>query len=222
MNQKELTTPVTNGETEQVEFKRTTGQLSEPVRTVCAMLNGMGSRSQICIDRLLPGQDNRAGNRLRSSTTQNERGLTVSTVLGQQTEQQPATRADLARQLLARVERLSSRLGEVSLAAEVQLLKRELARGHAVLTGRLKDNNFLSVVTLVEAALTSLTWKDYTPVVLDALRRAFAAGAGKGEFAYEHYDALLRHFKASGIQTGPTMDLAAAAAAAEDKDGPQA
>src|SRR6516225_4780748 len=89
--------------------------------------------------------------------------------------QQVRSRAELARQLLARVDRLQARLGDVSLAAELQLLKRELARGHAVLSRRPEDNNYLSVVTLVEAALASMTWKQYTPQVLDALRRAFSA-----------------------------------------------
>jgi hypothetical protein len=73
----------------------------------------------------------------------------VSTDLGQKTEQQPATRADLARQLLARVDRLAPRLNDVLLAVEIQLLKRELARGHPILSARPEDNNFLSVVTLV-------------------------------------------------------------------------
>lgn len=73
----------------------------------------------------------------------------MSTDLVQRIEQQPATRADLARQLLARVDRLAPRQGDVSLAAEVQLLKRDLARGHAVLSARPEDNNFLSIVTLV-------------------------------------------------------------------------
>jgi hypothetical protein len=137
----------------------------------------------------------------------------MSTDLGQRIKQQPATRADLAQQLLARVDRLADRLGDVSLAAEIQLLKRELVRGHAVLPARPEDNNFLSVVTLVEASLASLTWKDYTPEVLDALRRAFSAGLRAGEFTIEMYDATRRHFKASGIPTGPTIALAA-----EDED----
>ena len=131
----------------------------------------------------------------------------MSTDLGQRTEQQPATRADLARQLLARVDRLAPRLNNVSLAAEVQLLKRELARGHPILSARPEDNNFLSVVTLVEAALASLTWKGYTPGVLNALRQAFSAGLREGEFTFEEYDAVRRHFKASGIPTGPIIDM---------------
>ena len=90
----------------------------------------------------------------------------MSTDLGQRIQQQAGTRAELARSLLAQVDRLAARVGDVSLAAEIQLLKRELVRSHPVLSVRREDNNFLSVVTLVEAALASLTWKDYTPVVL--------------------------------------------------------
>ena len=131
----------------------------------------------------------------------------MSTELGERTEQQPDTRAGLARQLLARVDRLSTRLGDVSLAAEVQLLERELARGHANLSARPEDNNFLSVITLVEAALASLTWKEYTRRVLDALRGAFSVAGREGELTFEEYDAIRRHFKASGIPSGPTIDL---------------
>jgi hypothetical protein len=112
-------------------------------------------------------------------------------------------------------------LGQVSLAAEVQLLKRELSRCHALLNkGHPADNNFLSVVTLVEAALASLTWKGYTPKVLNILRRALAGGECEGEFSFEHYDAIRREFKASAIPTGPTIGstMPAVEAEAEGKD----
>lgn len=146
----------------------------------------------------------------------------MSTDLTHTSVERPATRADLARQLLARVDRLESRLGEVSLAAEIQLLKRELSRGHAVLSGRPEDNNYLSVVCLVEAALASLTWKQYTPVVLAALRRAFAAGSREGPFPFEEYDAIRRHFREADIPVGPTIDLDSPDIEDEGEDGPQA
>ncbi len=146
----------------------------------------------------------------------------MSTDLVQHIEQHPTTRADVARKLLARVDRLAARLGDVALAAEIQLLKRELVRSHPVLSVHPEDNNFLSVITLVEAALASLTWKEYTPVVLDALRAAFASGLRDGAFPFEEYDAIRRHFKASGITTGPTIDLTAAGLDDEDDDGAHA
>jgi hypothetical protein len=148
-----------------------------------------------------------------------EVSMTTDTTI--KTQQEGLSRPELARQLLARVDRLEARLGDVSLATEIQLLKRELARGHAVLT-RPEDNNYLSVVCLVEAALASLTWKLYTPVVLSALRRAFSAGTRNGAFTYEEYAALRRHFRESDIPVGPTIDLDSPDAEAEGEDGPQA
>jgi hypothetical protein len=146
--------------------------------------------------------------------------MTTDATLG--AHQEVRSRSELAGQLLARVGRLSPRLGDVSLAAEIQLLKRELARSHGALSARPEDNNYLSVVTLVEAALASLTWKGYTPQVLDALGRAFSAGTSEGPFTFEDYDAIRRHFKASGIPTGPIIDLTSPALDAEDEDGPEA
>jgi hypothetical protein len=106
--------------------------------------------------------------------------------------------------------------------ARIRLLKRELVRGHDILSTRREDNNDLSVVTLVEAALASLTWKGYTPAVIDVLRRAFAAGTTAGEFTFEAYDSIRQDFKTAGIPTGPMIDLTAPAAEDEDEDGSQA
>jgi hypothetical protein len=146
----------------------------------------------------------------------------MSTDLTRPGLERPATRVDLARQLLARVDRLEARLGDVSLAAEIQLLKRELSRGHDVLSRRPGDNNYLSVVCLVEGSLASLTWKDYTPVVLAALRQAFSAGTRDGDFPFEEYDAIRRHFREADIPVGPTIDLDSPDIEDEGEDGPQA
>jgi hypothetical protein len=126
------------------------------------------------------------------------------------TQEEVRSRPELARLLLAQFDRLAPRLGDTSLAIEVQLLKRELMRGHGVLSSHPEDNNYLSVITLVEGALASLTWKNYTPGVLDALRRAFSEGTREGPFTFEEYTAIRRHFRASGIPVGPTIDLSAA------------
>src|SRR5258708_414635 len=81
-------------------------------------------------------------NPVQLSPSRTEARDVMSTDLNQPILERPATRADLARQLLARVDRLAPRLGTIPLAAELQLLKRELARGHAVLSRRPEDNNF--------------------------------------------------------------------------------
>jgi hypothetical protein len=119
---------------------------------------------------------------------------------------QAHSRPDLARQLLARVERLPSLLGTVPLATEVQLLKRDLSRGHDVLRAA-GETNFLSAVTLVESALACLTWKQYSSAVVEALREAFTAGARQEAFTFHDYDAVRRLFAERGIPTVPAVDL---------------
>ena len=42
MNLRELRELVADGESERLEFKRSTGQRTEAAKTVCAMLNGLG------------------------------------------------------------------------------------------------------------------------------------------------------------------------------------
>jgi hypothetical protein len=86
-----------------------------------------------------------------------------------------------------------------------QLLKHDLARGHELLASRPSDNDFRSVVTLVEAALACLSREEFTPAVLGALRLAFAAGAREGCFTFADYDAIRRHFAAVGIRTSPVV-----------------
>jgi hypothetical protein len=118
----------------------------------------------------------------------------------------PTYRADLTRQLLEHVERLSPLLGTVPLATEFQLLKRDFSRGHGGLRAA-GESNFPSVVTLVESALACLTRKDHTPAVLDALREAFTAGARQKPFTFHDYDAVRRRFEERDILVVPTIDL---------------
>jgi len=130
----------------------------------------------------------------------------MSTDLTQSSVERPATRPDLARQLLARVERLSCLLGTIPSATQMQLIKRDLSRGHRVLRAA-GEINFLSVVTLVEAALARLTWKQYTADVVDALRQAFSAGTQAAPFTFENYDAVRRLFRERDLSILPSIDL---------------
>ena len=130
----------------------------------------------------------------------------MSTDLSQPVLEQPTTRTELARQLLGQVERLTAQLGTVSLATEIQLLKRNLARGHDLLRAA-GETSFLSVVTLVESALACLTWKQYTTQVVDTLRQGFTAGTRDAPFRFNDYDAVRRLFAERGVLTVPVIDF---------------
>jgi hypothetical protein len=139
--------------------------------------------------------------------------------LPQQKTERGTARIRLAQRLLAQLERLPTKLGDVSLGVELQLLKRELSRGHQVLRDCPRENAFLSVITLVEAALASLTWKQYTPQIVDAVRQAFTAGTRPGAFTSQDYDAIRRSFNAQRLPTSPMIDLTAPFV--DDENGPE-
>jgi hypothetical protein len=140
----------------------------------------------------------------------------VTVDLSSKTADSVRSRSDLARKLLAQLSQVADRLGDVSLAVEVQLLKRDLARGHKLLASIPAENDYLSVVTLVEAALASLTWKAYTPQVLNALRHAFDAGTREGPFSFADYDAIRRQFVTAKLPIGPTIELNSPATDTDD------
>ena len=70
-------------------------------------------------------------------------------------------RSELARDLVKRVDQLLLLVGDVSLATHIGLLKHDLSRCHDALKPPLSETNYLSIVTLVEAAMAQLKWKQY-------------------------------------------------------------
>jgi hypothetical protein len=71
-------------------------------------------------------------------------------------------RSELARDLVNRVDALIPMVGDVALATNIQLLKRDLSRCHDALAGYPSESNFLSIVTLIESATAQKKWKQYT------------------------------------------------------------
>lgn len=117
------------------------------------------------------------------------------------------SQSELVSRLLVRLDRLEGCLGDVSLAAELQLLKRDLARLHALLSSNVGNINYLSIVTLVEAALASLAWKAYTPQILNVLRQALYLGSQVEPLAFEDFNRVRHQFASAGIPTVPRIDL---------------
>lgn len=116
-------------------------------------------------------------------------------------------RSELARQLLGRVEQLSPLVGDVSLPTNIQLLKRDLSRCHDALRHHPTESNFLSIITLVESAVTQTRWKEYSRSQLDRIRSAFEVGYRQPHVDYDDYDRIRRAFGVDGIDTHPRIDL---------------
>jgi hypothetical protein len=109
--------------------------------------------------------------------------------------------------LVRATERLLGCCGQVRLATEIQVLKRELSRCHESLGRYPSENDFLSIITLVESSLAQCTWKDYTPEQLQAVREAFAMGYTEARVTFEDYELVRCAFASKKVETTPTVDL---------------
>jgi hypothetical protein len=116
-------------------------------------------------------------------------------------------RSELARRLLYRFDQLLPLVGAPSLAANVRLLKRDLASVHDQLKAYPSEGNFLSLITLVESTIAQRKWKEYSTDLLRQLQLAVDIGYRKPHVRFEDYDMVRRQFLASQVATGPRIDL---------------
>jgi hypothetical protein len=122
-----------------------------------------------------------------------------------------ALSTDERRKLAGRLDSLMNRVieshGKVSMAANLQLLKRELSRCHDVLGALTYESDYLSIVTLVEANLASMDWKSATKQQLRQVEQALAVGCAESSVTFDDYTRAARRLRGSGLPTMPSFEL---------------
>lgn len=118
-------------------------------------------------------------------------------------------RSELCRAVLARLRRLAAVIGENSAAGHLELLKRELSHCHDALLHRESENNFLSIVTLVEGALASQRWNKITSVDIELFRSIIEIGYEKVSVEHDDYLHAVESLRNQKIRFVPEIDLAA-------------
>jgi hypothetical protein len=116
-------------------------------------------------------------------------------------------RSELARELLHRVERLVPLVGDVSLPVNIQLLKRDLSHCHDALRAHPSESDFLSIITLVESAMTQTRWKEYSRSQFERIRSAVEVGYRQSHVEYADYERIRRDFAEGDIDTHPRINL---------------
>jgi hypothetical protein len=116
-------------------------------------------------------------------------------------------RSEVARDVLHRIDQVTPLVGDVSLATNIQLLKRELSRCHDVLKDYPSESSFLSLVTLVESAMSRKKWKDYTREQLELIRSAIEVGYRHARVSHDDYERVRQQFQSGRIDTIPRIDL---------------
>ena len=116
-------------------------------------------------------------------------------------------RSELARDLIQRVNQLLPLVGDVALATHVGLLRRDLSRGHDLLKDHPGENNFLSIVTLVESTMAQLKWKQYTHSQLEAIRQVLDMGYRQVRVGFNDYETARNLFSQKSVDATPRIDL---------------
>jgi len=116
-------------------------------------------------------------------------------------------RRELATRLVSLVGRVIKSHGRVSMAANLQILKRELSRSHDVLGSSRHGSDYLSIVTLVEANLASMDWRSATTEQLKQVEQVLAAGCAESEVNFDDYSRAARTLRGFGLPTMPSFEV---------------
>ncbi len=116
-------------------------------------------------------------------------------------------RSELAKDLVHRVDQLVPLIGDVGLATGIQFLRRDLSRCHDLLREHPTENDFLSIVILVESAMAQLKWKQYNTLELDVIRQALDIGYRQVQVGFDDYQKARTMFAAKQVAVTPRMDL---------------
>ncbi len=116
-------------------------------------------------------------------------------------------RQEIARRLVTLVSRVIQDFGKVSMAANLQVLKRGLSRCHDSLGSSQREADYLSIVTLVEASLVATNWKLLKKEHLQQIQQALAVGVENASVTFDHYNRVAHRFRGSGLETIPSFEL---------------
>jgi hypothetical protein len=136
------------------------------------------------------------------------------------TEAAAALRREIAERVSKAVGKVMSSCGTVRMAADLELLKRELSRCHDVLRPHPTEGDFLSIVVLVESELGIKPWRDISKQELAALKSAIDLGVKLPRVTFDEFNRTFRTLNASGWATGPKLELGEVGEDLEEEEPP--
>ncbi len=115
-------------------------------------------------------------------------------------------RMTIAREISAAIKRAVASHASIKLATSLQLLKRELARGHDILEHLKSEQDYLSIIVLAELALGETDWKQLSKDRLMLIKKVIEIGESQKVITYDDYNHAFRLLNAQGYLAGPVLD----------------
>lgn len=144
-----------------------------------------------------------AGNDEESNRSQEESNGSLA--LG--TQQAISERRKVATRLAGLAQKLIDSHKSVKMAADIQVLRRELSRAHAPLRELRSERDYLSVVTLVEAAMQNIDWKTVSKDKLVQIKQSLAIGTSASSVHFDDVNRQARQLRGAGVSTLPMFEI---------------
>jgi hypothetical protein len=123
------------------------------------------------------------------------------------TQQAIVQRIEVANQLARLAKKVIESKGKIKMAADLQVLRRELARAHHVLRDLRSERDYLSVITVVEAAMQNIDWKEVSRGELEQIHLSLSLGTNVAAVNFDDVNRQARQFRGQGVSTLPTFDI---------------
>lgn len=118
-----------------------------------------------------------------------------------------AKRRAIASRLESILEDVIASVGKAKMTTELQLLRRELARSRPQIRELRAERDYLSIVSLVEASLKNVNWKEVSKPQLEQIRESLTIGASNGPVSYSEVSRQARLLRSRGFQTLPVFEF---------------
>ncbi len=191
-------TPLRRGTSPDVDPAEQGGRPHKPPRPVTP---SNGNRTGEVVSEEEGGDEH--GDEMRADSCSTD----ASSLTGLLSGDLPEKRQEVAERLVALMERVIKSHLNVSMAANLQVVKRELSRCHDVLGSSRHESDYLSIITLVEANLACMDWKSATRRQLEQIKQSLAVGCEERHVTFDHYSRAVRRLRRFGLPTMPTFEV---------------
>jgi hypothetical protein len=115
-------------------------------------------------------------------------------------------RVAVASELTTLAGRVVASFGKPKMTADLLLLQKALSNAHGQMQGLRSERDYVSIVSLAEASLQNLKWKEVSKPALEQVLAALRMGTEQKAMSYDEVNRQAHAFRARGLQTLPIFE----------------
>lgn len=116
-------------------------------------------------------------------------------------------RSELARSLRMRTKRMLDLIGDVAISTHIAMLKRDMSKAYDLLLDARSEQNFISMVALVEGVLSQGRGQELAASQIRVIYAAFDTAYRSQRLTHDDVESIRHRFSEMAISSGPMIDL---------------